>query len=335
MNPCIPRVAAAQLCSSSLNYILSDSFFNSSHSIWLGCFGPTILDIDTTETTFKTLKNVCNRTSLSNSWGYQNSTHPQCEACFYNRIELRAKQVNGISVKAQNEKILAQSRLKDTVAYTTARNKWFKEIGVAEIDHKHTYLDGYYLINISADALSTHRLFVSLRPNDVVYFGSSLASDNVPDKFVNSCKIRLCRTEILPLHCEIETRGNMITVDVKQNAIVCINGLRVSSSKHSIEIGDLLLLGFGCLFRVHAGDIPGSDARCATYTPPTSKRGSDRHAKRAWDEALQGLHHDIFSGLSRYQGTTTTPWERTKVQNLLFELNHMVLEGNFVRLRSR
>jgi len=112
----------------------------------------------------------------------------------------------------------------------------------------------------------------------------------------------------------------MITVDVKQNAIVCINGLRVSSSKHSIEIGDLLLLGFGCLFRVHAGYIPGSDAR---------------HAKRAWDEALQGLHHDIFSGLSRYQGTTTTPWERTKVQNLLFELNHMVLEGNFVRLRSR
>lgn len=157
----------------------------------------------------------------------------------------------------------------------------------------------------------------------------------MPDKFVNSCKIRLCRTEILPLHCEIETRGDMITVDVKQNAIVCINGLRVSSSKHSIEIGDLLLLGFGCLFRVHAGDIPGSDARCATYTPPTSKRGSDRHAKRAWDEALQGLHHDIFSGLSRYQGTTTTPWERTKVQNLLFELNHMVLEGNFVRLRSR
>jgi len=89
MNPCIPRVAAAQLCSSSLNYILSDSFFNSSHSIWLGCFGPTILDIDTTETTFKTLKNVCNRTSLSNSWGYQNSNHPQCEAC------LRQRETNG------------------------------------------------------------------------------------------------------------------------------------------------------------------------------------------------------------------------------------------------
>ena len=50
------RVAAAQVCSSALTYVLADSFCHT--SLWLGCLSPSCTDLDANISTLKTLAHV-------------------------------------------------------------------------------------------------------------------------------------------------------------------------------------------------------------------------------------------------------------------------------------
>ena len=93
----------------------------------------------------------------------------------------------------------------------------------------------------------------------------------------------------------------MLLLDVNANATVCVNGVKVTGS-HAVKDGDVVLMGFGCLFRV-----------CTS--------GNDGEVD--WREALQGLHTD----LTLSEGT---PWERIGEEKLVDELQQMTIVGNHI-----
>jgi len=274
------RVAAAQVCSSALTYVLADSFC--SKSIWLGCLSPACTDLDVNITTLQTLEHVGHLT-LNNDWGNPSTT---CEAAFY-----------GSTSHAEEKPILARQRHLDTVAYREERDDWLRDVGVARAKRQGVQarrLQKTILVHVSPDPLLSGRLFVPLK--DVVYFGSEL--DMVPE---DCRRITLLRKEIQPLHCIIQKRGDMLLVDVNANAIVCLNGEKITGS-HCIKDGDVVLMGFGCLFRV-----------CTS--------GNDTDVD--WRGAAKGLYDD----LTLSEGT---PWEVMKEEKLVHELQQMILEGNHI-----
>ena len=59
------RVAAAQVCSSALTYLLADGFCHT--SLWLGCLSPSTTDLDANINTLKTLERV-NHLTIANDW---------------------------------------------------------------------------------------------------------------------------------------------------------------------------------------------------------------------------------------------------------------------------
>jgi len=271
------RVAAAQVCSSALTYILADGFCHT--SLWLGCLSPSTTDLDVNVNTLKTLERV-DRLTIANDW----TLEPRCEAAFY-----------GSKSHPSEKPILARQRHLDTVAYREERDEWLRDVGVARAKQQGVQarrLQKTILLHVSSDALTSGRLFIPLK--DVVYFGSSL--DTIPE---DCRRITLGRPEILPLHCVIQKRGDMILLDANANATVCVNGVKVTGS-HAVKDGDLVLMGFGCLFRV-----------CTS--------GNDTDID--WREALQGLHTD----LTLSEGT---PWERISEEKLVDELQQMTIVGN-------
>ena len=273
------RVAAAQVCSSALTYLLADGFCHT--SLWLGCLSPSTTDLDINVSTLKTLERV-NHLTIANDW----TLEPRCEAAFY-----------GSKSHPQEKPILARQRHLDTVAYREERDEWLRDVGVARAKQQGVQarrLQKTILVHVSPDPLTSGRLFIPIK--DVVYFGSSL--DTIPE---DCRKIKLGRPENLPLHCVIQKRGDMILLDVNANATVCVNGVKVTGS-HAVKDGDLVLMGFGCLFRVcTSGNDPDMD----------------------WREALRGLHSDL-------QLSEGTPWEKQKEANLVFQIQHMILEGNHI-----
>ena len=102
-------VAAAQVCSSALTYVLADSFCHT--SLWLGCLSPSTTDLDINVSTLKTLERV-NHLTIANDW----TLEPRCEAAFY-----------GGTSHPQEKPILARSAF-DTVSYRRARRR-LRDVG--------------------------------------------------------------------------------------------------------------------------------------------------------------------------------------------------------------
>ncbi len=209
-----------------------------------------------------------------------------CEAAFY-----------GSTSHAEEKPILARQRHLDTVSHREERDEWLRDVGVARSKRQGVQarrLQKTILVHVSHDPLLSGRLFIPLK--DAVYFGSEL--DMVPE---DCRRITLLRKEIQPLHCIIQKRGDMILVDVNASAIVCLNGVRVSGS-HCIKDGDVVLMGFGCLFRV-----------CT----------SSNDAGMDWREAVKGLYDD----LTLSEGT---PWEVMKEEKLVHQIQQMTIVGNHI-----
>ncbi len=112
------RVAAAQVCSSALTYLLADGFCHT--SLWLGCLSPSTTDLDINVSTLKTLERV-NHLTIANDW----TLEPRCEAAFY-----------GSKSHPQEKPILARQRHLDTVAYREERDDWLREVGVARAQRR-------------------------------------------------------------------------------------------------------------------------------------------------------------------------------------------------------
>lgn len=114
--------------------------------------------------------------------------------------------------------------------------------------------------NIFQASLS-HRLAVSLDQYDLVVIGTT--TNTVNQVFESKrCLLRLGNAAVRPLHCEIcKSHSSSITLEVKCDAIVCINGLRVTNPRHRLEAGDAVLLGLSSLFALCHEEISNSHVR--------------------------------------------------------------------------
>ena len=66
--------------------------------------------------------------------------------------------------------------------------------------------------------------------------------------------IQLGNAGILPVHCEFLKSQNGATVlEVKKDAIVSVNGVRVIDTTRKLWMGDFILIGQSALFAIHLG----------------------------------------------------------------------------------
>ena len=89
-------------------------------------------------------------------------------------------------------------------------------------------------------------------------FGSLACNVAIDDEFV--C---LRAAGILSVHCDIfVTPGNGLVLEVKKDALVCVNGQRIIDNTRKLRNEDHILLGQAALFIVHLNGFPRKDTKC-------------------------------------------------------------------------
>lgn len=91
---------------------------------------------------------------------------------------------------------------------------------------------------------------------DRIVFGSSGTSGILEGS--SSRVIQLGSAGILPTHCEFfKSRSGTTVMEVKKDAVVSVNGVRVIDATRKLEMGDFILFGQSALFAIHLGQSPG------------------------------------------------------------------------------
>ena len=91
---------------------------------------------------------------------------------------------------------------------------------------------------------------------DKLVFGS-LTTNGIMEGS-SSQVIQLGNAGILPTHCEIfKSRSGTIVLEVKKDAVISVNGVRVIDATRKLKMGDFVLFGQSALFAIHLGQSPG------------------------------------------------------------------------------
>mmetsp|Transcript_31508 Transcript_31508/g.106807 ORF Transcript_31508/g.106807 Transcript_31508/m.106807 type:complete len:300 (+) Transcript_31508:1163-2062(+) len=238
------REAAAQLCGSILGYILAMTLMSTSNTILLGFVSPSLIDVDATERTLKVLENA-RLLALRCPWRAQSVPwSDKREIQFCNLIRNKSKFPDipkGLCAIYQRELYHVRARVETTKLFALERRQWFTGFGLTEDLNS----AGPILIHVCQNALISHRLCVKL-DQDKISFGSSSCE---AAKTMNHGFVQLGNASMLPLHCEIlRSNGGTLSLEVKKDALVSVNGCRVIDSTRKLNDMDLILLGQKSLF---------------------------------------------------------------------------------------
>lgn len=256
------REAAAQLCGSILGYILAMTLMSTSNTILLGFVSPSLIDVDATERTLKVLENA-RLLALRCPWRAQSVPwSDKREIQFCNLIRNKSKFPDipkGLCAIYQRELYHVRARVETTKLFALERRQWFTGFGLTEdlnsagpiLIHvcqnvqTHSASCGLMTPSWWLQALISHRLCVKL-DQDKISFGSSSCE---AAKTMNHGFVQLGNASMLPLHCEIlRSNGGTLSLEVKKDALVSVNGCRVIDSTRKLNDMDLILLGQKSLF---------------------------------------------------------------------------------------
>lgn len=220
------RLANAYLCDSMLTSMMVQMLTDRLRTIWLGCMGPTLVDIYESETTLALLaeSRLLQYSSMSAS------------------LKLREPHYSPHLNHSLKE------RLRITREYKSVRNSWLATLGLESSGHGRM-AEVPCLSSISPDVFLSHRLYLPVDKNKIL-IGSRFGSN------AQNTRIVMFRVAgILPAHCIIYlTGGDNLMLEVERDALVSVNGERILDNTRKLYDGDHILLGQNILLLVHMSE---------------------------------------------------------------------------------